>query len=63
MFPGTEFHRTWTECSPVVAVCYIPEYATSRGRSEIKEDELMLLYIMLLSRVTKCDCLCCNPFT
>lgn len=44
MFPGTKFHRSRTECSSVVAVRYIPEYATSRQRSEIKEDELMVLH-------------------
>lgn len=44
MFPGTKFHRSRTECSSVVAVRYIPEYATSRGRSEIKEDKLMVLH-------------------
>lgn len=44
MFPGTKFHRSRTECGSVVAVRYIPEYATSRGRREIKEDELMVLH-------------------
>lgn len=44
MFPGTKFHCSRTECCSVVAVRYIPEYATSRGRSEIKEDELMVLH-------------------
>lgn len=51
MFPGTKFHRSRTECCSVVAVRYIPEYATSRGRSEIKEDKLMVLHKYYVSAI------------